>query len=416
MVIFENNLNPSSQNILLFTENFPYGTGEAFLENEVEFASKKYNLFLFPRSGHKEFNHKRNTNERAAVIRLIENEDEIKFIKKKFINVLKAFRILLIEFFNSGNKKAVYKRRRELLLRILIAQELALRIETYLQKKPINNPIFYSYWMNDWAMALAILKRKNSISNFSFRILGYDIYDERHELNYLPFRYFIYSQCKKVYCVSKSTMNYVKQKNIFAEKIDFSYLGTTDYGKNSIDNSTLFTIVSCSRFIPLKRVHLIPEILKHVTSKVHWIHIGSGPDTEKTLLAVKKLPANISYELVAHFESYNELINFYKTQPIHLFVHVSETEGLGVVHLEAMSFGIPVFTTKVGGALEFINEKTGKLFDVNFNTTDFAKAIDAFVTNPKQDNNFREGVREFWKNNFEYQKIYNDFYSNLINH
>ncbi len=403
-----------NQIVFLFTENFPYGSGEAFLENEINFASEITQIYIFPRAGYNEKNYSRKITSKVKVVNLISDEKKLSTKSKSIRNFFFNLRILTIEIFKSGKPIKVIKRSRELFSILYKAHALAELTETFRKENNIQNPVYYSYWMNEWTLALSISKDKFYLKNFIFRVLGYDIYDERHPGNYMPFRYYNYSRCAKVYAVSKNSMNYILQKNIFPQKITFSYLGTTDYGLNPMTKNAEFTILSCSRLIPLKRVHLIPAILKHINQPVKWIHIGSGPELEKVQNLISSLNKNIKVEIIPHFQDYAQLISFYLKTHIDLFLHVSETEGLGIVHLEAMSFGIPVYTTKVGGASEFMNNDNGSLFDIEFDPKEVAQLILAFINDSTKNEKYRLGIKSYWEQHFEYKKLYNEFYSKIL--
>lgn len=403
----------NKQTIFLFTENFPFGSGESFLENEIKFASESVNIYIFPRCAYNKDTYVRKVPDNVKIINLIHEEKELsgktQLFKKLFFNL----RVIAMEIFKSGKPWVVIRKSRELNATLIKAHNLSQLIETFRISNRISNPIYYSYWMNEWALALSVSKDRSFLTDFCFRILGYDIYDERYPGDYLPFRYYNYSRCKRVFAVSKHTMNYAKSKNMFPEKITWSYLGTTDYGLNPELINPEFTLLSCSRLIPLKRVHLIPQILQHVNGNIKWIHIGSGPELENVQQLANSLPPNIHVDLIPHFEDYSGLVNFYLSTHIDLFLHVSESEGLGVVQLEAMSFGIPVFTTKVGGAAEYINNHNGVLLDVDFSPIEVAKQISTFMQNQEINSQYRLKVKEYWKANFEDKKIYSEFYNQL---
>jgi glycosyltransferase involved in cell wall biosynthesis len=400
--------------LFLYTENFPYGSGESFLENEIAVATEFASVYILPAS----------TNGNADRISYLpKNVQVLGDIAKTpvrtkidFFDLFFFTKIIIKELIFSKHSFAVLARIRELLAKLKRALILSRQIHAFINRESISVDLHYSYWMNDWALALAVLKcRKHNNLNFIFRVLGYDIYDERHKYNYLPFRYFIYSKCKKVYAVSKTSMNYLLSKKMFLNKVSYAYLGTSDFGLSPVSENSIFTIVSCSNLIPLKRVHLIPEILKHIHSPVKWIHIGSGPELAHVKSAIEKLPGNIITDLLPHFPMHAQLVDFYKSNAIDLFIHLSETEGLGVVHLEALSFGIPVFTTNVGGASEFISNDNGNLFEVNFNPAKIAKDIELRVAQPKISMENRLAIHNQWRMNFECDSVYRKFYNEILN-
>ncbi|MBK7247026.1 MAG: hypothetical protein IPI05_05060 [Flavobacteriales bacterium] len=85
-------------------------------------------------------------------------------------------------------------------------------------------------------------------------------------------------------------------------------------------------IVSCCNFVELKRVPLIAEALHHVQGPVHWTHFGDGPERARVEAAVKTLPPNIKVDLMGSRPN-AEVIAWYKTNPVDVFVHASYTEG-----------------------------------------------------------------------------------------
>ena len=56
-----------------------------------------------------------------------------------------------------------------------------------------------------------------------------------------------------------------------------------------------------------------------------------------------------------------------------------------------------------------MKDETGILLDINFNTMDVASILNNFDELPFSTNKFREGVREFWKQNFFAGNNYPDF-------
>ena len=53
---------------------------------------------------------------------------------------------------------------------------------------------------------------------------------------------------------------------------------------------------------------------------------------------------------------HGEVLRYYRTHPVDLFVLVSSREGLPVSVMEALSFGVPAVVTDVGGCTELIRD------------------------------------------------------------
>ena len=208
-----------------------------------------------------------------------------------FSRFLKILKIIFLEFSHTSKKAFFTKKIRKWNSVLCQNINISIHLKKYLlaRNEQTLHPVFYSYWMNDWALVCALLIDEKQIDSFVFRVLGFDIYDDRNEGGYNPFQYYNFSKTNKVICVSQNAMNYLKAKQIFAEKITYSYFGTADFGASSLDATADFTIYSCSNIIPLKRVRLIAESLKMLEFKIRWIHRGDGPLKADLLHFVKEL-------------------------------------------------------------------------------------------------------------------------------
>jgi glycosyltransferase involved in cell wall biosynthesis len=72
------------------------------------------------------------------------------------------------------------------------------------------------------------------------------------------------------------------------------------------------------------------------------------------------LPKNVSYEFLGHVDP-RQVLPYYISRRIDLFVNVSSTEGVPFSVMEALSAGIPVFATAVGGTGEIVDDTVGRI-------------------------------------------------------
>jgi glycosyltransferase involved in cell wall biosynthesis len=79
--------------------------------------------------------------------------------------------------------------------------------------------------------------------------------------------------------------------------------------------------------------------------------------------------------------------------------------------MEAMSFGIPVIATDVGGTSELVSEENGLLINKNFTPSELANNITELACNPELIR-LRNASRKKWENISMAEKLYPD----LINH
>jgi glycosyltransferase involved in cell wall biosynthesis len=110
---------------------------------------------------------------------------------------------------------------------------------------------------------------------------------------------------------------------------------------------------------------------------------------------------------------HGEVMEFFKEIPFHLFISLSESEGLPVSMMEAISFGIPILSTDVGGVKEIVTKETGVLVEPSINHEDIASIIDDWKLTGLSSEIFRQGVRRFWEENFSAATNYPAFIKEL---
>lgn len=85
--------------------------------------------------------------------------------------------------------------------------------------------------------------------------------------------------------------------------------------------------------------------------------------TDTLLARARSLPANVSWAFHGAV-GYSEIKRHYETQQVDLFLSLSETEGIPVSMMEAISYGVPILACRTGGIPELVNEATGILAGV----------------------------------------------------
>lgn len=397
--------------LFFFTAQYPYGKAETFIENELNYLSGKFTkIYIFPL-------------QYEGPVRSVPVNAEIIDWKKEY--TYNAFRLLFknfskfISLFFKDLKRCEQKKefiKKSLEWKSMVLQNMARTdaINKILDGLSASNTVFYTFWFNEWATVLSLLTHKNKIPFYCSRVHGYDLYEERWELQMIPLMSFHMETVKKVVAISKNGSDYLRRKfPAFSEKIKLNYLGVINNGTNPFSKSSVFTIVSCSNLIPLKRVHLIIEILKSVQTPLNWIHFGDGFLKEELQQKSQLLPPHIAVDFKGWYTN-DQVMDFYRNNTVHLLMHVSETEGLPVALMEAASFGIPLLATDVGGTNEIVNSETGFLIPANFNPTEIARLIDNFKEGAQNSEHFRANVKKFCNENFDSLKNCEKFYSQLI--
>lgn len=387
----------------LFTANYPTGFGESFLNNELPHLAAEFEEVCIYPYAKKESIQQAFKGEQKVVYHSDEKQETAIRLSDKIL----IFRILLIEWLGCSNKSYFLRHIRTFFATLKKAMVLA----NWIGKQGLNEQdVYYSFWMNEWALALAILRKKGKPFNFVFRVNGYDIYDERHPGNYLPFRYFVYSQALRIIPLSETSANYVKNKTKFSAKVKHSYFGTKDFGEVDQKERERFTVFTCSSAIPLKRLDKIARVLGHLDFELDWVHHGDGAtiaEVEKELQKHK----HIRFRHSKKVEDYYQVLEMQKRLAPDIFINLSTTEGLPITLMEAISFGTPILVNEVGSCVEFIRPFTGIMVGVDETEEIIAKKIAKFSTSRERYS--REDIKAFWRTNFSAENNYKNFASEL---
>jgi glycosyltransferase involved in cell wall biosynthesis len=202
---------------------------------------------------------------------------------------------------------------------------------------PPQDAIFYTYWFDETAMGIGMAKRNIPEIRVVSRAHGYDLYEERHDFPYWPCRRAAISLTDGIFPDSEAGLKYLQAKYPqFESKYRTGLLGIASPGfKSSSSTDGAFRIVSCSRLVPVKRVRLLLEgILQAAARKkdlrFYWTHFGEGDERERLREgAARNFPPNAKADFPG-YESQRALFEFYRDNPVDVFVNVSASEGTPV--------------------------------------------------------------------------------------
>ncbi len=389
----------------------------SFEQNEVVELSKRFrHVFVIVEEKNNSF--KLPSNAEYAKIDS-QNLNKPFLFKKNFFFI---FQIIITDILIKFNWIYLFQWR-TLLNEALNCLSKAQKIEGFIQEKNLSkDAIFLSFWLNNYATALAILKKRGVALNAFSRAHGRDLYEWRQpKTGRLPFKYFQLKNLSAVFPISKTGETYLKNRYpAFANKITCFYLGSYENGLNPFPPEEPLTIVSCAVIRNVKRIHLIGETILKLNIPVTWYHIGEESDSSED----KSLPLyhavkdqllknqDIKYHALGK-KSNEEVMRFYRETPVHLFMSLSETEGLPISMMEAQSFGIPILSTDVGGCSEIVNTKTGVLVGEEEELLSIAQKIIDFKKLFLNSEQGRLIIKKHWDDYFNITKNYHDFVNKL---
>lgn len=397
------------KNLLLFTGSFPYPKfrEDTFLQNEVIFLSDKFNLTIVPSdmSGASiNIDSKIKIDSTLAIeINSSCNKTTIykvtKLLSKKWF-----FYELIIQFSNLIHKPKKLKS-------IIYDGYLAYITKEWFKKNYLNQKdqtILYTYWLNAITFGLSLNKSANKLLTRAHNV---DLYEERSV--FIPFRKQSLCDIDFVILISENGQSYLNRKYpMFKNKYQVFRLGTTNHNKPDLitqNKEKLYRIVSCSSISDVKRVLLIPQILNIVSKNLkeitfEWIHIGDGPLIDKLNEQINIYKNdNLLMKTTGYLENI-EVLKFYKTRNIDVFLNISSYEGVPFTIMEAQSFGIPVIATDVGGNDEIVNKSVGLLIKADSECVEIAADIENFIKKNKASLELRKNSYYNWVNNFNSSK------------
>lgn len=400
--------------IILLSNTYPFG-GEAFLQNEIKWIPDTQAVDIYPIFA----------DQRATAEMCLRENVQVHNVCSHWKlkeRVLAGFRSIQILF--TANEMVAAMKKRRPFYNVIKAYKFAyiseLRITRILnrlkhEEGANDGYIFYAYWLYEAAYIAAGLKKRVQNSLFVARCHGFDLYEIRHPNGYLPFRMYLLKNGDEIYPISDDGKEYLSRlyKNRWDQKIHVMRLGTEDHGLNPGNQNEIPVIVSCSNLVEVKRVERIICALGKSGSEVCWFHFGDGRLREKLEMLAVQLPKNIQWRFMGNVP-HEQLMHFYKEQRVDVFVNVSSSEGVPVSIMEALSFGIPVVATNVGGTHEIVESGVnGILLPIEFEDQDLLDAIDCVI----HGNNvfkMRAAARKIWSSRSNAGDCFGGFYDQLL--
>ncbi|MBP5372015.1 MAG: glycosyltransferase [Bacteroidales bacterium] len=403
--------------LILLCDNYPLSAREFFIDDEMRVIATKFDtVLIYTASADSGENLNRFVPTNAEVVSFSRQKLELGKLKS-FFRIFKpmfiaelffALRSLPVEYWLSAIKIMYVEIHR--------ATNLKNDLISLCKAKNLNpsDCVFYSYWHDYKALALAMLRKDDQSIKCIARAHRWDVFADKNLIPYLPFKSFIIKNLSQTYSISDAGKIYFEQylNRKLDDKVTVSRLGKFNNRQPNMDKpSDSVLICSCSNLIPVKRVDKIIEVISYLQTKnIRWVHFGDGPlRAELEAMAASKLQ-NVEFEfrgIVAN----DKILDFYAENHVDLFINLSASEGIPVSIMEALSAGIPVLATNVGGTAESVNSRNGFLLPADFDCRNVSQIIDNNLNLPISEQNvYRHNAYDFWKENYDAGRNYGEFY------
>lgn len=273
--------------------------------------------------------------------------------------------------------------------------------------------LYYTFWLDYQATAVARLPHSRLVS----RAHGYDVLPERSPFLSDSWRRETLDRITSVFVASE----YLASRIAFdypeaLSRLEVRYLGSVGPSepRSAMPETDCIRLLSVARVAPEKRVGLLLKLLKetamaHPGLRFEWTHAGDGPQMPALRHEIAALPANLSVNLIGMTDN-RQLHDMMHSGGYNALILTSGSEPLGIVLCEAMSHGIPVIATCVGGIPEVVDNSVGALLSAEPDADEFDRAMMRVVTDGHR---LGQAARRRWEQKFNAAILRQEFAEEL---
>lgn len=389
-----------SGNVLVYTNSFPFGVGEQFIETEAPFWGAHWTVAPGEITGVQ--------TRRIAVT--VEKRLAVSSDRKIHLSDLAGL-ALSIEFWRELARKPALvlqpSKLRYLVIFLVLSARLVKALEVIRFAQDEKPWTVYTYWCSWGAHAFSVYRKKRHLPFRLFsRVHRVDLYRHGNSYNYMPLDKKYISDIDQVFSISQDGVDYLESTyGITGKKLKVSRLGIapkTSLARRSEDG--VLRILSVSYVKRVKRIDKMIDVVANIVERgerVQWTHIGSGDLAAE----MKKFAAERGVPVTWLGQIDNKDVEaFYRENPVDIFLNTSDSEGIPVSIMEALSFGVPVVATDVGGTSEIVTALVGALVPQDMS----AQEVASVVIETGRRNISRDSVAEY-QSSFYSTKNYSDF-------
>jgi glycosyltransferase involved in cell wall biosynthesis len=407
----------NSKILFIFTQSYPfdYAAERTFIEPELDYLVKYFDqIIIFP---------------------LCTKGIQYKYLSQIHIETLISDKIKksnkLVWIFNINFFKDIIKKPWVLFKKQKLKESIAFFgaadiikkiLVNYIKTSRIDiiNLLCYSFWNDHSTYGLSLIK-KHYFPNLKIisRAHGFDLYEERRD-GYIPAIKETLKWLDRLYLACEYSKKYIEEKYpAYKEKFYVSQIGIKDHEIITCSsNDGSIRIVSCSAINNIKRVDLIFSGLKvfaleNKDINIEWHHLGDGEERNNLEEKIKQKPNNLKIFIHGNLTN-DEVFLFYQKNKLDIFITTSSSEGGSPISLkEALSCGIPIIGTNVGGISEIVNSKTGFLLSKDPAPQEICHAISSLLSDKEKYQTIRNNCRKLFKEQFDSSIVSKKFAQDL---
>lgn len=368
----------NKKTLYYFTNSFPYGLGETWKLNELNILVHEFDeIHLIPLSYERNKDNPKTIPNSIILHKPLIDDQPIMLSKLSIFQIFdKNIVFYLRDFFRKQvflDKKRVIK---WLISIIRIKKILANSIIKELIDSDTPNTCFYFFWGVGPADMIPIFNRDQK-KKILVRMHRFDLF-ENEVGNYIPFRKSLLKHATIIApCSDAGKLHLNQLYPNFKDKVSTIRLGVLGKGKATQKHDGIFRIVTCSYISKVKRLDILAKALLEIPFEVEWTHIGDGPLRKNIEEIINQYPAHINVKITGLVDS-RKVQDILAQNSFNLFINVSQSEGVPISIMEALSCSIPVMATDVGGTAEIVNDHLGKILPKNIDPKFLANELTVY--------------------------------------
>jgi colanic acid/amylovoran biosynthesis glycosyltransferase len=270
-----------------------------------------------------------------------------------------------------------------------------------------RSTILYTYWLGALSAGLVLSRRGEPSLLVVSRGHRVDVHEEDQSPPYLPCRRWLMGLLDRVFLVSEAgRLSLAARHPAVVDRLAVSRLGSPDPGFLAWPSADCrLRVVSCSAFLPVKRVDVLARGLGLAAGRrpdriIEWQHFGEGPlRLHVEALLTKSSPRTLLWDFRGHVSN-AQVFERYRSQPTDAFLNASRDEGIPVSIMEAQSCGIPVMAPAVGGVPEAVSPENGFLLPAPATADAVADVVCSVLETPDLLRPRRDRSRSSWETRF----------------
>ena len=286
---------------------------------------------------------------KEGIEKLKKNGIEILIQPVSYANLLSKFRIIIAFFFkNLFRFKPGYNS-------VIGFKSMLWFLKLDLTKFSSKSSIHAQFTTQAALIAFLIKKYYNDLPEYYFTFHAYDIYFDNKWFSLLV------TKSKIAFSISQYNINYVikKYKNFDINKIKLSRLGVfrpKNIQNQKVKKNGVFTLGLLSWFVEKKGIKYLLEAMKLISEEnnVKLILAGDGPLTEDIIDYINANDLRESVEYIGRVKGHKKE-EFFNSLDVFVLPAISlsnDQDGIPVVLMEAISYGLPLISTCVSGIPE----------------------------------------------------------------